>query len=470
MGFFRICLAFCLILQALSVPLPQSSAHFCTGSTLSYQAGQTYTYTYETETALFINDISDEARSTLNLATSVDVTARGDCTFDLQLSQTTLTGESVTSAALEQLSIPAQFRLNAHGDLDDLMSFSPSDQAWSKNIKRAIVSAFQVKAYSELRSAENTESKSAVFYENDVLGRCRTTYSVAPEGFQSANSYTLAKTKSLQRCTLVTGQKGKSSGGQYVPYKQIPEFFDGRLFIEDYNCKTVVSDSLVNSVACREVSTFKLGSRGVYGAQAIVSTKLQFVKAVEASASSAGDLVSEKLNFEYYNSKQNNIETAGFSAEQFVEDVCSKVLESGLANDHSVQFKDLALTMKDWTSSEMVAFYKNSAEKCTLGGLTAAQAIVFVNTDESVEASLDLIETDSFASQKYITEYPILTALARNPAPSANLIEKIKSFIAGKPADFDYLNKLSLVYSTLVHTYCKNEGCDESQLVSELVC
>jgi len=458
-------MALCLIFQVLSVPLPQSDANFCKGSTLNYQSGQTYTYTYETETALFINDISDEARSNLKLATKVDVTARDDCAFDLQLSQTTLTGESVTSEALDQLNLPSHFRLNADGELEDSMSFSSSDEAWSKNIKRAIASAFQVKAYSDLRSAENTDTKSAVFYEKDILGNCRTTYSVAPENFVSANSYTLAKTKSLQRCTLVTGQKGRSSGGQYVPYKQIPEFFDGRLFIEDYNCKSVISDSLVNSVACREVSTFKIGSRGVYGAQAIVSTNLQFVGVAAASSSSASGLVREKLGFEYYNAKKLNIETDGYSAEQYIDDVCSKALNNGLANDHSVQFKDLVLTMKTWSAQEMVLFHESSAAKCSLGGLTAAQAIVFVNTDESVEASLKLIQNDSFANMKYITEYPILTALARNPAPSANLLEKMKNFIAGQPADFDYLNKLSLVYSSLVHTYCKNEECDDDELV-----
>ena len=222
---FRIFFAFCLVLQALSVPLPQSNADFCTvaGSTLKYETGKSYTYEYQTDTALFINDISDEAKSTLELKTNVVIIPRGDCTYDFQLSQTSLTGESIDEGtALEQLNLPAQFRLNAQGELDSAISFESSDEAWSKNIKRAIVSAFQVKAYGDLRSADDTDVKSGVFYENDVLGRCRTTYSVDADEFESADSYTLKKTKSLQRCTLVTGQKGKSSGGQYTPYKQIP--------------------------------------------------------------------------------------------------------------------------------------------------------------------------------------------------------------------------------------------------------
>jgi hypothetical protein len=468
MDFFRTFFTFCLVLQALSVPVPLTNDDFCTNvdATLKYETGRSYIYKYETDTALFINDISDEAKSTLKLKTNVAITAHGGCTYGFQLSGTSLTGESIDegTSSLEQLNLPAQFNLNSQGELDSAISFDSTDQAWSKNIKRAIVSAFQIKSFKELRSADGTDEKSGVFYENDVLGRCRTTYNVDADEYDSAGNYKLEKTKSLQRCTLVTGQKGKSSGGQYVPYKQIPEFFDGRLFIEDYKCESHIKENLVNSVVCREVSTFKIGSRGIYGAQAIVNTRLEFVNSESSSSSANGLLVAEKINFEYYNSKQLTIETSNFEADKFVSDICQNVLDTGLANDHSVQFKDLMLTMKSFSVSQMTDFYTRSAAKCDLAGLTAAQAIVFANTDNSVEASLTLIDNDSFASQKYITEYPILTALARNAEPSAKLISKIKEFLETKASDFAYLNKLSLVYSTLVHTYCKNEGCTESEL------
>lgn len=85
--------------------------------------------------------------------------------------------------------------------------------------------------------------------------------------------------------------------------------------------------------------------------------------------------------------------------------------------------------------------------------------------DNSVEAALSLIDQDAFESQKYITEYPVLTALARNPNPSLATIEKFKSYLAGKTDAFDYYNKLSLVYSTLVRTHCKENECSKAQLV-----
>ena len=90
--------------------------------------------------------------------------------------------------------------------------------------------------------------------------------------------------------------------------------------------------------------------------------------------------------------------------------------------------------------------------------------MVFTNTDESIQASLSLIDSGAFENQKYITEYPVLTALARNSKPSENLVNKLKEYLESKPIEFDYLNKLSLIYSTLAYTYCQNAGCSKSQL------
>ena len=88
-----------------------------------------------------------------------------------------------------------------------------------------------------------------------------------------------------------------------------------------------------------------------------------------------------------------------------------------------------------------------------------SQALVFANSDNSIEAVLSLLDSDEFADQKYITEYPILTALARVEAPSAELINKFSSYLSQKSADFAYLNKLYLVYSAIVNTHCQQSDC-----------
>jgi hypothetical protein len=143
----------------------------------------------------------------------------------LKMSDSTLTGESLnqqdSSAVITLLNTyGAIFRLNQQGELDTEVKFQPEDQQWSRNIKRGIISAFQVKPETELRELDHDtmkDQKSATVYETDVLGRCRTTYRL--DG-KDSNQIKLNKVKSLQRCTL--NENSKTSAIQYVPYISMP--------------------------------------------------------------------------------------------------------------------------------------------------------------------------------------------------------------------------------------------------------
>ena len=189
---------------------------------LNFENNKAYTYAYETNTTLFINDVSDEAKSSLVLKTNVVVTMIDACTYLLRLEQTSLVGESISQEAelVAQLnSFGAVFRLNAQGELDSNIKFDTSDSQSSRNIKRAIVSAFQIKSEAHLRSVDG--EKSAVVYETDVLGRCRTTYKLNKDA--TADTFSLDKKKSLHRCTLNNNRK--SNAVQSVPYKSLPVSF-----------------------------------------------------------------------------------------------------------------------------------------------------------------------------------------------------------------------------------------------------
>lgn len=91
--------------------------------------------------------------------------------------------------------------------------------------------------------------------------------------------------------------------------------------------------------------------------------------------------------------------------------------------------------------------------------------MIFTNTDNSLKAILKLLDSDELSAQRYITEYPILTALARNQDASLATLKSLKSYVQSKGNDFKYLKKLYLVYSSLVKSYCKNNDCDEKTLV-----
>lgn len=100
--------------------------------------------------------------------------------------------------------------------------------------------------------------------------------------------------------------------------------------------------------------------------------------------------------------------------------------------------------------------------------MTVQSALIFANTDNSFQAVIKLLDKDEYAKQLYITEYPILTALARNQEPSLNFLKKFKTYLESKGSNFSYLKKLTLVYSALVKTYCENNKCDASTLVIKI--
>ena len=79
---------------------------------------------------------------------------------------------------------------------------------------------------------------------------------------------------------------------------------------------------------------------------------------------------------------------------------------------------------------------------------------------------MSLMDKDAFAELKYINEYPLLSALARSQEPSEKLLNKLKEYLSQKSDDFPYLNKLYLVYSTLVKTHCSKNECSSSKLVT----
>lgn len=97
--------------------------------------------------------------------------------------------------------------------------------------------------------------------------------------------------------------------------------------------------------------------------------------------------------------------------------------------------------------------------------ITASNAIIFANTDNSFNTVLKLLNTNELAGQQYINEHPIMTALARHQDASRELIQKFKAYIQSKGSDFIYLKKTYLIYSSLVKSYCKNNECSQATLV-----
>ncbi len=174
---------------------------------LDYKTSQEYVYQYETDTMLWINDVSEESKSKMNLKTTVIIKRMGECKFLLRLEDSTLTGDSISESLFPKQHLNdhvAVFEFNSEGEIDSDIMFASSDLPWSRNIKRGIISAFQTKSEKNLRKMDelnDTNEMSMVGYETDVLGRCRTTYELDQDNYVSGKSLRLTKKQSLHACT-----------------------------------------------------------------------------------------------------------------------------------------------------------------------------------------------------------------------------------------------------------------------------
>ncbi len=240
------------------------------------------------------------------------------------------------------------------------------------------------------------------------------------------------------------------------------------MFIESFECDVNVKDNLVSTVECKEKSTYKVGSHGSRGVQAVVKQELKFVrtKPADRSAVDLNSFQSQPITFEFSDKSVSDVEFNNFDHTQFLNEICRNVELYGLTNEHSNNFRNLVYKARTLTQNQLENLYKDSQAQCKLAGLTVSHAILFADTEEAFQAALSLLDSDAFSEQIYITEYPILTALARLQSPSASLLNRVRDYLDGKDASFAYLRKLYLVYSTLVRSHCNKNECSENDLVS----
>ena len=143
----------------------------------------------------------------------------------------------------------------------------------------------------------------------------------------------------------------------------------------------------------------------------------------------------------------------------YVNNVCSNTNAGVLDAKHAENFRELINALKLKSKSELLALADDASKKCKFGGLTVISAIVFTETESSVEAVLDLMDKDVFRDALLVTEFPLLTAVSRIRNPTAALINKFKAYLAAKDSKFVYLQKSYLIYSTIVKTFCSDNDC-----------
>jgi hypothetical protein len=137
-----------------------------------YQLNKEYIYDYSSTTTL-ANGANDGYQVTLSA--KVALQRAGPCSYQLNVDSVEFNGAAAVSdlqAAADKLTKSAVvFSIGSNGELAPDIKFQGREDAWTQNVKRAIISAFQVRSDKELSGDNKT------IFETDSLGTLRTVYS-----------------------------------------------------------------------------------------------------------------------------------------------------------------------------------------------------------------------------------------------------------------------------------------------------
>ena len=183
----------------------EASKNECGKGLYNYDSTQEYEYAYSTKTKLWIKDVSNDAESVLNLNATVLVQLVEPCRYQMKLRDVNIQSASIFNDGnfgKELETNVAVFSIGSNGVLSTNVKFGGNDEDWINNVKRGIISAFQLRSSSELKSTNvfkpKEQVKSSVLYETDLFGKCRTTY----KSTSSNNGINIVKNKALHTCSL----------------------------------------------------------------------------------------------------------------------------------------------------------------------------------------------------------------------------------------------------------------------------
>ena len=227
---------FCFLLICLpsvlwSNPIQTSATNvpkiLCRGAGFSlykYDLNKEFEYSYSSKTKLWIKNKSNDADSVLSLNATVLIQLIEPCRYQIRLRNVIASAPSISDSKniTDELEKNAVFfSIDSKGELFSLVQFNgETEENWVKNVKRGIISAFQMRSESELKSADplnsnsTSEPKSSVVYETDLFGRCRTTYVFRNKGIVSE----IVKKKALHTCDSDLFTESSVQGEKYISY------------------------------------------------------------------------------------------------------------------------------------------------------------------------------------------------------------------------------------------------------------
>ena len=143
------------------------------------------------------------------------------------------------------------------------------------------------------------------------------------------------------------------------------------MFVEKYECESQVVNGVVANVECEEKSTYKIGSKGEKGAQAVVKSTLKFKSnspQQDRMASGLDDANPSSITIDLTDLTVDDSEFASFDLPNYFKDLCSNLEQDGLDNQHSNKFRNLVRYLRSKTAADLVKLFDTSKDQCDIAG------------------------------------------------------------------------------------------------------
>lgn len=128
---------------------------------------------------------------------------------------------------------------------------------------------------------------------------------------------------------------------------------------------------MIRNVECEEKSTYKIGSRGTKGVQAVVKQTLKYVeKKIGYDRMERGPFTDTiDITFEYSDKSTDDLEYKNVDINKFITDVCTRTEgKEGLDDEHANNFRAVVSKLDTMSEADLLKFYQDSKAKCAIGG------------------------------------------------------------------------------------------------------
>lgn len=467
---YHLVLLLSLVAGSLAGPVQRSGllgqtscAKQCTDkSKFGYKIGETYRFTYEGETKTSINGGNKE-QSGLKFTATALVEVLSKCELSLKIEDAVLSGSDPNypkslltdtqsnefKTALEEHPLRFSFQ---DGIMEELCPL-PEESAWVLNIKKGILSSLQ--------NTMDTFKTEQNLVETDVAGKCRTKYNLKQEGWRSVS---IVKSKDISTCL---NRHGFDTSMGYILYEVPSSLQSLPIMNSSHECEQKIStDGHMESVLCHEVHLFKPFSQGDSGAMTEVTQKLAFVSKSTGTTTRMAEVSRRDTLLFTQVHGEKAITTSKKQVQDKLKELCLTT-ENGIRPETPDLFAQLVMLMKKLDATSMAEIFEDvkATSYCPNNMQRTKKfymdAIPMVGTGAAVRQITQLIMNNDVTGA--LTE-SWLVSLSFIQHPTKDMLTEI-----AKMMNTVHGTKILLPMSTLMHTYCQKQSCEQDSDISDIL-